>query len=62
MIRRTLWAVLSAFVLGAAIAFAVSLLRRPPRVEAGGLVGGSGGPTGLSGYDAPHPPDGPQAA
>ena len=52
MIRRTVWAVFSAFVLGAAIAFAVSLLRRPA----------SAPDAGLSGYDAPEPPDGPFAA
>ena len=40
---------LSAFALGALIAFAVSLLRQPPAIE-------------LTGYDAPNPARGPQAA
>ncbi len=40
------WAVLSAFVLGALIAFAISLLRRPAGVDP-------------SGYIAPNPSEGP---
>jgi hypothetical protein len=34
--RRLLWAVVSAFALGALFAFAVSLLRRPPASDASG--------------------------
>lgn len=49
MIRKLLWAVLSAFVLGALIAFAISLLRRPKRTPG-------------SGYHAPEPHEGPTAA
>jgi hypothetical protein len=49
LIRRFIWAVLSAFVLGALIAFAISLLRRPPGVDP-------------SGYRAPEPSAGPTSA
>ena len=47
--RRLAWAVLSAFVLGALIAFAISLLRQPRAID-------------MTGYDPPSPADGPQAA
>ncbi len=47
--RRLAWAVLSAFALGALIAFAVSLLRQPRELD-------------VTGYDPPSPADGPQAA
>lgn len=46
---RVLWAVAGAFVLGALIAFAISLLRRPSSEQ-------------LSGYEAPDPQEGPSAA
>jgi hypothetical protein len=49
MRRRTVWAVIGAFALGALMAFAVTLLRRPQTVD-------------VTGYDAPSPADGPQAA
>jgi hypothetical protein len=49
MIRKLVWAVLSAFVLGALIAFAISLLRRPAS-------------TAASGYQAPESHEGPTAA
>ena len=45
----TAWAMLTAFVLGALIAFAFSLVRQPRALDA-------------TGYDAPSPADGPQAA
>jgi hypothetical protein len=48
LIRRLAWAVLSAFVLGALIAFAISLLRRPAGLD-------------RSGYLAPEPSEGPDA-
>jgi hypothetical protein len=47
--RRLVWGLLSAFVLGALIAFAISLLRRPAGVDP-------------SGYLAPQPGEGPTAA
>ncbi len=47
--RRLFWAVLSAFIVGALIAFAISLVRRPPQFAG-------------SGYEAPTPVDGPTAA
>ena len=46
---RLAWAMLSAFALGALIAFAVSLLRQPRAID-------------VTGYDPPSPADGPQAA
>lgn len=49
MIGRLLWAVAGAFVLGALIAFAISLLRRPADRQ-------------ISGYRAPDPHEGPSAA
>jgi hypothetical protein len=49
MIVKLLWSIVSAFVLGALIAFAISLLRRPPNPSA-------------SGYLAPDPSEGPTAA
>lgn len=49
MIGRVLWAVAGAFVLGALIAFAISLLRRPVDRQ-------------TSGYRAPGPHEGPTAA
>jgi len=49
VIWRGLKAVAAAFVLGALIAFAISLLRRP-----------SSSP--ISGYEAPDPHEGPTAA
>ena len=48
MIRRLALAVLSAFVVGALIAFAISLVRRPAGVDP-------------SGYLAPEPSEGPNA-